>query len=126
MVSCGLDGLHRRDFYHDTHFGLGLKMFQGDADTTMSRCATPVWSASTTFFLIYKVLLSTDAFFREIARQEEFQHSMGSAEFHYRAGRYVAATRARAQAFPPLFARVGLPNTRCRSIPHRRAILRSA
>ncbi len=41
-------------------------------------------------FFDYKVLLSTDAFFREIARHEEFQHSMGSAEFHYRAGRYVA------------------------------------
>ena len=41
-------------------------------------------------FFDYHVLLSTDAFFREIARQEEFQHPMGTAEFHYRAGRYVA------------------------------------
>jgi deoxyhypusine synthase len=41
-------------------------------------------------FFDYHVLLSTDAFFRKIAAQEEFQHSMSSAEFHYRAGRYVA------------------------------------
>jgi deoxyhypusine synthase len=41
-------------------------------------------------FFDYHVLLSTDAFFREVARNEEFQHPMGSAEFHYRAGRYVA------------------------------------
>src|SRR5207245_8787498 len=38
----------------------------------------------------YRVLLSTDAFFRELARNEEFQQPMGTAEFHYRAGRYVA------------------------------------
>jgi deoxyhypusine synthase len=36
------------------------------------------------------VLLSTDAFFREIARQPEFQRAMSTAEFHYMAGRYVA------------------------------------
>ena len=38
----------------------------------------------------YRVLLSTDAFFREIARQPEFQRAMSTAEFHYMAGRYVA------------------------------------
>jgi len=41
-------------------------------------------------FFDYKVLLSTDSFFREIARNEEFQRPMSTAEFHYRAGRYVA------------------------------------
>jgi deoxyhypusine synthase len=35
-------------------------------------------------------LLSTDAFFREIARQPEFQRAMSTAEFHFMAGRYVA------------------------------------
>jgi deoxyhypusine synthase len=41
-------------------------------------------------FFDYRVLLSTDTFFREIARLEEFQRPMSTAEFHYRAGRYVA------------------------------------
>lgn len=41
-------------------------------------------------FFDYRVLLSTDAFFRELARNEEFQCPMSTAEFHYRAGRYVA------------------------------------
>jgi deoxyhypusine synthase len=84
MVSTGAN------LYHDTHFGLGLKMFQGDAeaDDVALRDAGVVRIYD--IFFDYKVLLSTDAFFREIARQEEFQHSMGSAEFHYRAGRYVA------------------------------------
>src|SRR5438094_10644982 len=38
----------------------------------------------------YEVLLSTDAFFRQLAVNEEFQQPMSTAEFHYRAGRYVA------------------------------------
>ena len=78
------------NLYHDTHFGLGLKMFQGraEADDVALREAGVVRIYD--IFFDYRVLLSTDAFFREVARQEEFQHPMSSAEFHYRAGRYVA------------------------------------
>jgi len=36
------------------------------------------------------VLLSTDAFFREIIRAEEFQREMSTAEFHHLCGKYVA------------------------------------
>ncbi len=84
MVSTGAN------LYHDTHFGLGLKMFQGsaEADDVALRAAGVVRIYD--IFFDYKVLLSTDAFFREIARGPEFQRSMGSAEFHYLAGRYVA------------------------------------
>jgi len=84
MVSTGAN------LYHDTHFGLGLQMFQGhaEADDVALREAGVVRIYD--IFFDYKVLLSTDAFFREIARQDEFQHPMSSAEFHYRAGRYVA------------------------------------
>jgi len=78
------------NLYHDTHFGLGLKMFQGsaEADDIALRKAQVVRIYD--IFFDYEVLLSTDAFFREIARADEFQHPMSSAEFHYRAGRYVA------------------------------------
>src|SRR5207244_8382589 len=41
-------------------------------------------------FFDYHVRLSTDAFFRKLACNDEFQHPMGTAEFHYRAGPYVA------------------------------------
>jgi deoxyhypusine synthase len=41
-------------------------------------------------FFDYDVLLSTDAFFREVMRQPEFREPMSTAEFHHRAGRYVA------------------------------------
>jgi deoxyhypusine synthase len=84
MVSTGAN------LYHDTHFGLGLKMFQGfaDADDVALRKAGVVRIYD--IFFDYRVLLSTDAFFREIAREDEFQNTMSTAEFHYRAGRYVA------------------------------------
>src|ERR1700683_1765218 len=78
------------NLYHDTHFGIGLKMFQGsaEADDVALRDAGVVRIYD--IFFDYHVLLSTDAFFREVARNDEFQHPMSSAEFHYRAGRYVA------------------------------------
>jgi deoxyhypusine synthase len=84
MVSTGAN------LYHDAHFGLGLQMFQGsaDADDVALRNAGVVRIYD--IFFDYRVLLSTDAFFRELARHDEFQHPMGTAEFHYRAGRYVA------------------------------------
>lgn len=84
MVSTGAN------LYHDTHFGIGLKMFQGsaEADDVALRNAGVVRIYD--IFFDYRVLLSTDAFFREVARNQEFQHWMSSAEFHYRAGRYVA------------------------------------
>jgi deoxyhypusine synthase len=84
MVSTGAN------LYHDTHFGLGLKMFQGsaEADDVALRKAGVVRIYD--IFFDYRVLLSTDTFFRELARHDEFQHPMGTAEFHYRAGRYVA------------------------------------
>jgi deoxyhypusine synthase len=78
------------NLYHDAHFGLGLKMFQGsaEADDVALRRAGVVRIYD--IFFDYRVLLSTDAFFRELARAGEFQHSMSTAEFHYRAGRYMA------------------------------------
>jgi len=84
MVSTGAN------LYHDAHFGLGLQMYQGsaEADDVALRNAGVVRIYD--IFFDYRVLLSTDAFFRELARHDEFQHSMGTAEFHYRAGRYVA------------------------------------
>jgi len=84
MVSTGAN------LYHDAHFGLGLKMYQGsaEADDIALREAGVVRIYD--IFFDYRVLLSTDAFFREIARQPEFQRAMSTAEFHYMAGRYVA------------------------------------
>jgi deoxyhypusine synthase len=39
----------------------------------------------------YENLLGTDAFFRAMARKEPFQHTMGTAEFHHLAGKFLDA-----------------------------------
>ncbi len=78
------------NLYHDAHFGLGLEMFQGSAQADDIELRKAGVVRIYDIFFDYHVLLSTDAFFRKVAAQEEFQHSMSSAEFHYRAGRYVA------------------------------------
>jgi deoxyhypusine synthase len=78
------------NLYHDTHFALGLQMFQGSAETDDVALRKAGVVRIYDIFFDYHVLLSTDAFFRQVARQAEFQHPMSSAEFHHRAGRYVA------------------------------------
>ncbi len=79
------------NLYHDTHFGIGLSMHRGSPflDDTVLREEGVVRIYDILFD--YRVLLSTDAFFREVIRQPEFEKEMGTAEFHHRIGRYVAA-----------------------------------
>jgi len=78
------------NLYHDTHFGLGLEMRRGShqiSDVTLrEEGVVRIYD----IFFDYEVLLSTDAFFREIIRAEEFQREMSTAEFHYLCGKYVA------------------------------------
>ncbi|MBV8362669.1 MAG: deoxyhypusine synthase [Deltaproteobacteria bacterium] len=78
------------NLYHDTHFGIGLKMFQGSAEADDIALRKSGVVRIYDIFFDYEVLLSTDAFFRQLAANEEFQQPMSTAEFHYRAGRYVA------------------------------------
>lgn len=77
------------NLYHDTHFGLGLTMHRGypQASDVVLREEGVVRIYD--IFFDYNVLLSTDAFFRQIIAAPEFQHPMSSAEFHYLCGKYV-------------------------------------
>src|SRR5215510_12362014 len=77
------------NLYHDTHFGIGLSLHQGDAklDDRVLRDEEVVRIYD--IFFDYTVLLDTDSFFRRLIEHEEFQKSMSSAEFHYLAGKYV-------------------------------------
>ena len=77
------------NLYHDTHFGIGLQMHVGTpfADDVALRAQGIVRIYD--IFFNYEVLLETDAFFREVIAAPEFQHSMSTAEFHYRIGGYV-------------------------------------
>jgi deoxyhypusine synthase len=78
------------NLYHDTHFGLGLSMHRGDHQASDVELREEGVVRIYDIFFDYEVLLSTDAFFREIIRAEEFQREMSTAEFHYLCGRYVA------------------------------------
>ena len=77
------------NFYHDTHFGLGLSMHQGNAQTSDIVLREEEVVRIYDIFFDYSVLLDTDAFFRRMIEAPEFQKPMSTAEFHYRAGRYV-------------------------------------
>ncbi|HEX9204533.1 MAG TPA: deoxyhypusine synthase, partial [Candidatus Deferrimicrobiaceae bacterium] len=76
--------------YHDAHFGLGLPMHAGSPflDDRVLREEGVVRIYDVLF--AYDVLLDTDAFFRQVLDLPEFQGEMGTAEFHYRLGRYMA------------------------------------
>jgi deoxyhypusine synthase len=77
------------NLYHDTHFGIGLSMHQGNAQTSDIVLREEEVVRIYDIFFDYSVLLDTDAFFRKIIEAEEFQRPMSTAEFHYLCGRYV-------------------------------------
>ncbi len=78
------------NLYHDTHFGLGLAMHRGNPQTSDVVLREEGVVRIYDIFFDYEVLLSTDAFFREIIDAHEFQKEMSTAEFHYLCGKYVA------------------------------------
>ena len=77
------------NLYHDTHFGLGLSMHRGNAQASDTVLREEGVVRIYDIFFDYDVLLSTDAFFRQIIRAPEFQRTMSSAEFHNLCGKYV-------------------------------------
>ena len=77
------------NLYHDAHYGLGLAMHRGNAQESDVVLREEGVVRIYDIFFDYDVLLSTDAFFRQIMRGPEFQRAMSSAEFHHLCGRYV-------------------------------------
>jgi deoxyhypusine synthase len=77
------------NLYHDTHFGIGLSMHQGNAQISDVVLRGEEVVRIYDIFFDYSVLLNTDTFFRKIIEAPEFQSSMSTAEFHYLCGRYV-------------------------------------
>jgi deoxyhypusine synthase len=78
------------NLYHDTHFALGLSMHRGShqiSDVTLrEEGVVRIYD----IFFDYDVLLSTDEFFRKLLEGTEFQAEMGSAQFHFLVGKYLA------------------------------------
>lgn len=77
------------NLYHDTHFGIGLDLHRGTPNISDVTLREEGVVRIYDIFFDYNVLLSTDAFFREIISASDFQHTMSSAEFHHLAGKYV-------------------------------------
>ncbi len=77
------------NLYHDTHFGLDLAMHQGsphmDDRELRSRGVVRIYD----ILFDYEVLLSTDAFYRELITTPPFQKILSTAEFHFLVGRYL-------------------------------------
>ena len=78
------------NLYHDIHYGLDMALHRGspflnDIDLRR-RQIIRIYD----ILFDYRVLLDTDAFIRQCIASEEFQRPMGTDEFHYRLGRYVA------------------------------------
>ncbi len=78
------------NLYHDTHFAIGLAMHRGNSAVSDVVLREHGVVRIYDIFFDYEVLLSTDAFFRQVIQAPEFQKEMSTAEFHYRAGKYVA------------------------------------
>jgi deoxyhypusine synthase len=78
------------NLYHDTHFGIGLEMRCGNPQISDVVLREEGVVRIYDIFFDYHVLLSTDAFFREVISGPEFQKEMSTAEFHYLIGKYVS------------------------------------
>ncbi len=79
------------NLYHDLHYGLGMHLYAGSPflnDVDLRRDGIiRIYDV----LFDYDVLLDTDAFVRHVIQGAEFQRTMGSDEFHFLLGKYVAA-----------------------------------
>ena len=78
------------NLYHDTHFGIGLRMHRGNPQISDVVLREEGVVRIYDIFFEYDVLLSTDEFYRTLIEGPEFQRDMSTAEFHYLCGKYVA------------------------------------
>src|SRR5262245_39618554 len=78
------------NLYHDTHFGIGLRMHRGNPQASDVALREEGVVRIYDIFFEYEVLLSTDEFYRKMIEGPEFQRDISTAEFHYLAGKYVA------------------------------------
>lgn len=76
------------NLYHDTHFSIGHSLHRGSPfiDDRILRKEAVIRIYDILFD--YKVLLDTDEFYRTVLVSPEFQMEMGTAEFHYKLGKY--------------------------------------
>ena len=79
------------NLYHDTHFALGMDMHQSRPGLDDLELRENQVIRIYDIVFDYENLLGTDRFYRTLCRGEAFQKTMGTAEFHYLVGKYLAA-----------------------------------
>ncbi len=77
------------NLYHDAHFGLGLAMHKGTPFANDVELREHGVVRIYDVFFDYEVLLSTDAYVRQVSARPEFQRSMSTAEYHYLLGGFI-------------------------------------
>jgi deoxyhypusine synthase len=77
------------NLYHDTHFGLNLAMHQGSPALDDRELREQGVVRIYDILFDYRVLLSTDAFYREMIGTPPFQKILSTAEFHHLAGKFI-------------------------------------
>src|SRR5579864_6330796 len=85
MVSTGAN------LYHDTHFALGMDMHQSRPGLDDLKLRENQVIRIYDIVFDYENLLGTDKFYRTLCRGKAFQKTMGTAEFHFLVGKYLAA-----------------------------------
>src|SRR5262245_33552147 len=85
MISTGAN------LYHDTHFALGMDLHQSRPGLDDLKLREHQVIRIYDIVFDYENLLGTDKFYRTLCRTKEFQKSLGTAEFHYLVGKYLAA-----------------------------------
>jgi len=79
------------NLYHDLHYGLDMELYAGSPFLDDVQLHKDGVIRIYDVLFDYNVLLDTDAFVREVIQGPEFQKAMGTDEFHYLLGKYVAA-----------------------------------
>lgn len=77
------------NLYHDLHYGLGMELYAGSPFLNDVELRHEGIIRIYDVLFDYDVLLDTDAFVRQVIQGPEFQHTMGTDEFHYLLGKYV-------------------------------------
>ena len=83
------------NLYHDIHFAIDLPLRRGNPQVSDQVLRREGVVRIYDIFFDYQVLLSTDDFLAQVIQAPEFQTTMGTAEFHYRLGKYVAEREER-------------------------------
>ena len=78
------------NLYHDTHYALGMSLYQAGPNLPDNELRENQVIRIYDIVFDYENLLGTDKFFRTLCRGPAFQQTMGTAEFHYLVGKYLA------------------------------------